>query len=118
MADAKHYLVNRLTNQVTVIVNGESKQLRIVSERDLFPQPAWYLDMEDPATLIPHTQTYELEFWDGEHSLHPGEEISVELQLEGGHKFISVIEGTVKTVAEQKVSIAGMETLSSRETAE
>ena len=38
MADAKHYLVNRLTRQVRVTVDGKSKQLRVVSERDFLPQ--------------------------------------------------------------------------------
>ena len=36
LADAKAYLVNRLTKQVTVTVNGESKQLRMVGE-DFYP---------------------------------------------------------------------------------
>ena len=38
-ADAKTYLVNRLTKQVTVTVNGEQRQLRIVRDRDFFPLP-------------------------------------------------------------------------------
>ena len=37
VADAKAYLVRRLTKQVIVTVHGESKQLRIVNERDSFP---------------------------------------------------------------------------------
>ena len=118
VADAKHYLVNRLTNLVSVIINGESKELRIISDKDFFPPPTWYPDMENLTTVSSHTPTYELEFWDAEHGLHPGEEISVELQLEGAGGFISVIKGTVKTVAEQKVSIVGTETLGLRETGE
>ena len=115
VADAKHYLVNRLTNSVSVIAKGESKELRIISEKDFFPPPTWHPDMENLTTMSSHTPTYELEFWDAAHGLHPGEEISVELKLEGESEFISVIEGTVKTVAEQKVSIAGMQTFSSKE---
>ena len=104
MADAKHYLVNRLTRQVTVNVNGKLKQLRIVSQRDFFlPLPEWTPDAECSA------ETYEIEFWNGEHALQPGEAISIELQPKGSPGYASVLEGTVITVAEQKVSIAGTE---------
>ena len=37
MEDAKHYLVNGLTRQVSVTVSGESKQLRIVTGTRLLP---------------------------------------------------------------------------------
>ena len=100
IADAKHYLVNRLTRQVTVNVNGKLKQLRIVSQRDFFPRTQ---DAECSA------ETYELEFWNGEHALQPGEVISIELRPKGSRGYASVLEGTVITVAEQKVSIAGTE---------
>ena len=101
MADAKHYLVNRLTRQVTVNVNGKLKQLRIVSQRDFFPRPVWTQDTECSA------ETYELEFWNSEHALQPGEAISIELRPKRGPGYASVLEGTVITVAEQKVSLLG-----------
>ena len=111
MADAKHYLVNRLTRQATATVNGKSKQLRIVSEHDfLLPHnPSWTPDIED--------STYEVELWDANHGLRPGDEVSIELQSEAVPESISVLEGTVTTVAEQKVSISGTSVLMSRETA-
>ena len=62
VADAKDYLVNRLTGQVTVTIKGESRQLRIVSEKDFFPLPVWTPGIDNPADLMPQTQTYELEF--------------------------------------------------------
>ena len=92
LADAKAYLVNRLTKQVTVTVNGESNQLRIVTERDLFP-------------LLARTPNYNLEFWNVDHGIKPGDEISVELPSEGSHEFAYVLEGTVVTVTYQKVSV-------------
>ena len=118
VADAKDYLVNRLTGQVTVTIKGESRQLRIVSEKDFFPLPVWTQGIDNPADLMPQTQTYELEFWDANHGLRPGEEISVDLQPEERHGYMSVLKGMVVTVAEQKVSIARRETLTSRETFE
>ena len=118
LADAKIYLVNRLTRQVTATINGESKQHRIVSDRDFFPQGVWPPDIENVADFLPYTPTYELEFWDVGHGISPGGEISVELLSDGSHEFASVLEGTVTTVAEHKVSVAGMERLTLRDTVE
>ena len=98
LADAKAYLVNRLTRQVNVTVNGKSNQLRIVPERDFFLLPA-------------RTPNYNLEFWNVDHCIKPGDEISGELPSEGSHEFAYVREGTVITVTYQKVSVIGTETL-------
>ena len=118
LKDAKAYLVNRLTRQVTVTVNGESKQLRVLIDKDFFPPPLWTPYVENLAGQTPRTTKYDLEFWDGQHGLLTGDEISIELQSEAGPGFASVLQGTVTAVAEQRVSIAGMETFVSRETAE
>ena len=107
LADAKHYLVNHLTKPVTVTVEGESKQLRIVSESDSFNAPAvWIANLSEP---LPDTSTFELEFWDAGHGLCPGDEVSIELSRERNPQSVSVLEGIVTTVAEQKVSIDGTE---------
>ena len=114
LRDAKAYLVNRLTREVSVTVNGESKQLRMVGDRDFFPKPAW---TGDPGTSMDTAlNTYDLELWDSNHGLLPGEKVSMELQSEAGRKFVSVLEGTVTTVTEQKVSIKGTDMFRSRET--
>ena len=101
VADAKHYLVNGLTRQVTVTVSGEPKQLRIVTGQDSFhpSDPSWTPDIEDPA--------YEVEFWDANHGLRPGDEVLMELQSEAVQRLVSVLKGTVTAVAEQKVSVTG-----------
>ena len=101
MEDAKHYLVNGLTRQVTVTVNGDSKQLRIVTDQDSFhpSNPSWTLGVEDSA--------YEVGFWDANHGLRPGEEVSMELQSDAVRRLVSVLEGTVTKVEEQKVSVTG-----------
>ena len=106
LADAKAYLVNRLTKQVTVTVNGESKQLRMVGE-DFYPVLDWI--SEPPFT-------YDIEFWDENHGLLTGEEVSIELQWKANHMSVSVLEGTVTAVEEQKVSIKGTNLLTLKRT--
>ena len=104
-ADAKHYLVNRLTKHVTVTVDGKPRQMRIVSEHDFF-LPRGVIRTSDIGNAIENA--YELEFWDAGHGLRPGGEITIELQPEGSNPLASVLEGTVTAVEEQKVSITGM----------
>ena len=106
LADAKAYLVNRLTKQVTVTVSGESKQLRMVGE-DFHPELDW--TSEPPFT-------YDVEFWDENHGLLPGEEVSIELQWKANRNSVSVLEGTVTTVEQQRVSIKGTNLLTSKQT--
>lgn len=118
LADAKNYLVNRLTRQVTVTVNGEPKQLRMVTERDFFPLASGNTNMENSADLSTYAPTYELEFWNVEHGINPEDEISVALPSDSGCKFVSILEGTVRTVAEHRVSVAGTERITSRDTGE
>ena len=59
-----------------------------------------------------------LELWDSNHGLLPGEEVSMELQSEAGHRFVSVLEGTVTGVTAQKVSIKGTDVFTSKENGE
>ena len=118
LTDAKAYLVNRLTRQVIATINGESRQLRIVTENDAFSIVATYTEVESVADLLSGTLTYDLEFWDVEHGISPGDEVSVELPDDEDHKLASVIEGTVIEVAEHKVSVAGRGRLTLRDDVE
>ena len=101
-ADAKTYLVNRLTKQVTVTVNGEQRQLRIVRDRDSFPLP-------ERTSEITLPQTYKLEFWNANHGLRPGEQISADIESESNS--VSTLEGVVKRVEQQFVWIEGMDVI-------
>ena len=118
LKDAKAYLVNRLTRKVTVTVDGESTQLRIIRDKDFFPPPLWTPYIENLEGEPPRMPKYDLEFWDAQHGLRTRDEISVEFQSEAGSGFASVLQGTVAAVTEQRVSIAGMETFVSTETTE
>ena len=123
VADAKAYLARRLTKQVIVNVNGESKQLRIVNERDSFPPPVsmsdhvWTADVEI-SSLSFDTPTYKFEFWDVNHGLSLGMSVSIELRAERSHGRVYVLKGTITTVEEHKVSVTGIDTVTFGKTAE
>lgn len=72
LADAKHYLVNRLTRQVEITVNGNQKQMRIVGEPFSSESAEWTPDTEAAIAEISGTKTFELNFWDCAHDLQPG----------------------------------------------
>ena len=72
VADAKHYLVGCATDQVAATINGQSKQLHILSGRDFFPPPVQVPDIENSADPLHYTLTYELEFWDSGHGISHG----------------------------------------------
>ena len=117
LADAKAYLVRNLTKGVIVTVDGgESKRLRIVNERDGFPTPVgtsdhvWTADV-DISRLSFDVPTYEVEFWDANHGLSSGVAVSVELEADGSHGFVSILEGEITRVEEHKVSITGIDTV-------
>ena len=107
LADAKHYLVNRLTHQVEVVVNGKPETLRIVGEeRYLFSSPSdssWSGDYDDED----QTNEYKLEFWDNRHRIVGGDQIVVKRRLRECPKKFYIVEGTVRSVDAQRVSIEG-----------
>ena len=107
LADAKHYLVNRLTHQVDVIMNGEPKTLRVVGEsRYLFfstSDAEWTTDCDQ----IELKKEYELEFWDNTHGLASGDQIVVELRRHEFPGLIDILEGEVHSIDGHKVSIEG-----------
>ncbi len=113
LADAKDYLVNRLTRQVTAAINGELRRLRLVTDKDIFPAPLWISETEMSEDLGTGPTTYELEFWDADHSFVTGEDMSLELPSDDDPRFASVLEGRVVEVAGHKVSIEGRDTLAS-----
>ena len=118
LADARAYLVNRLTREVVVTVSGESKQLRIVNDNDFFPIFAWSRSRETAIDMSHSASRCELEFWDDQHGLIVGEEISVELPSANNGRSVSILEGTVVAVEKQNVSVAGTETFGIREATE
>ena len=109
LADARYYLVNRRTKQVTVTVQGVSKKLRIISGRN-------FLIPDLPHDKIGGTLKYTLEFWDWEHGLYDGDAIGVELPLATSPGYSDMLEGNVVGVSCQTVSIEGVEHFRRRRT--
>ena len=107
LADAKCYLVNRLTRQVTVAIRGEDKQLRIVSEKDFFPSTVGTAEFQDAADWDSNGSIHGLEFWDAEHGLCPEDTVGVNIQMQKHPGTVAVLEGTVAKVENQKVWIRG-----------
>ncbi|MXX93297.1 MAG: hypothetical protein F4Y63_07620 [Chloroflexi bacterium] len=107
LADAKHYLVNRLTHRVDVVVNGETRPLRIVGEgRHLFfsiSDAEWTTDCDQ----IELKREYELEFWDDAHGLASGDQVVVKLRRHEFRGLIDMLEGEVHSIDGHKVSING-----------
>lgn len=115
LRDAKAYLVNRMSRAVSCVVNGERKQLRIcVTREGLLPtnmsDRVW--SDEDSSEDV---ETYELDFWDADHGLNPGDQIAVGVVWDVEMGWASVLDGTVAGVQQQNVSIAGTNVLTSRD---
>ena len=111
-ADAKHYLVNRRTKRVTVLVNADSKQLRIVGEPKLIASPEWTANVEDELSELSGGERYEMEFWDSEHGIKPGDEIVFEMPSRGSTTIGWCYEGSVTRVEAQMTTMDGVKCLS------
>ena len=108
-ADAKRYLVNRLSNRVTVLINGNRKKLRIVGEPHLPADSEWTADVEDPKYFLSRTETIEMEFWDKEHGLQPEDDVVVAIPSRETPSIATCYEGSVTQVADQMVKMEGTE---------
>ncbi len=105
LADAKHYLVNRRTAQVTVTVNGNSTQLRIVGEPRVNSKPSWNIDREKLESISDLERTYNVEFWDAEHGICSGDAISVEIPTKVNQDYFFLFQGKVRELKGHLVSI-------------
>ena len=107
LTDAKHYLVNRFTHSVDVIMNGDTKPLRIVGEECYLLLSTSAAEWTPSIDLIDLKQKYELEFWDGNHGLRIGDSITVKRRRKGPSRLVDILEGDVDSVVGHKVSIEG-----------
>ena len=57
---------------------------------------------------MPEALTYDLEFWNDNHGLQPGDEVSVGLQSERRDDLTYILEGEVAEVENQTVSVTGV----------
>lgn len=113
-ADAKWYLVNRLTSKATVTVNGAARKLRIVGKPQIPADSEWTSDSETVLKQMTRGTTIKLEFWDGNHSLQPGDEVAIEVPSKEFPTIASCYEGSMASVEGQNVTIEGNEYLKER----
>lgn len=107
LADAKHYLVNRLTHRLPAEINGTSTEFRIVSEKDFFISSAASRWSDDPGDHVISAQTYDLELWNDQHGLITGDTVSFKLRRRELSGVVSILDGEVSSVDGHRVSIIG-----------
>ena len=92
LGDAIAYLVNRYTKRVEVTVEGQSKQFRIITEKS---------SVSSGDRLV---------FWNANHGLSVGDEVSVMIVREADHDDESAyrLTGTVAEVQMQMVKVTGI----------
>ena len=101
LSDAKLYLVNRLTSNVKVTVNGMSNQVRIVEEPHLPADSEW-----TSVVRLSDETTIKLELWDSRHGLQSGDEVSFEFQPKRSG-LMRLYRGSVTQVEDQMVTLLG-----------
>ena len=107
IADAQWYLVNRLTHQVDVSVNGEAKQLRIMGGKKFYFSSVSETGWNSLDELSIRRKLYELEFWDGDHGLNVGDNVEIKLYRKDYKGIVDVLRGDSVDVEGHKVSIKG-----------
>lgn len=107
LADAKHYLVSRLTRVASCVVNGERREMRLcIYDRFGFwsTSSAHVWNSTDSET---DAATYDVEFWDACHGVKRGDRVSIGISWNEDDASASVLYGIVGDVENQKVSIIG-----------
>lgn len=103
LKDAQNFLVNHLSERVIFEVNGEEKHLRIVKKL-VYERDAVSYSRE----IRPLERMHDLELWDNNHGLNPGDVIVVRLPFKGEERRIRyILRGQVEVVSGSKVSVLG-----------
>ena len=91
---------------VSLSVNGQSRRLRLVNNYRYYRRDR---DAEWTGSEDAFAKVYGIEFWDDSHELAVGDEVTIELPLEYSPtgRGVHILEGTVKDVAGQEVSVTG-----------
>ena len=110
LKDAKNHLVDRLTFNATVRVGSENKQLRLFGNQNDFPEEIFSQLTPNPEDVYSQDQTFKLEFWDGDHELMAGSDLTVFPASDLGRGYVTVLQGKVTSVSEQSVTVKGMVT--------
>ena len=100
--DGQNWIVSQSCKQVTVVAGQQTKQRYIRSDRPYLPDPN-NLD----TTELDKAQELELSFWDTDHELLPGQQVTITLASGDESKAGETLEGVVTKVEQQKVWIMG-----------
>lgn len=109
LADAKRYLVNRLTQAVTVVVPGGSRKLRMFSDGSGWPPERNEIEQESQTLASSGVMMFTFHFWDGNHGLSSLDKVSVKIVDQWDSRFASVFDGEVQSVEGAKVWLKGEE---------
>lgn len=107
LADAKHYVVNRLTAPVLVIVNGVAKRLRIHLRKHALVHAGFLNSLWDGSATFPQECPADVVFWDASHGLDVGDIVSVRRLGNAERDYVAVLEGSVIRAAGHQITISG-----------
>ena len=103
--DAQNWVVSQCCKQVTVVAGQQTSQRYICSSDSYLPHPnvGRNLDTTEPDK----PQELELSFWDTDHELLPGQQVTITLAFGDESKAGDNLGGVVAKVEQQKVWIMG-----------
>ncbi len=104
LADAKRYLIERLTHRIKVRIGDESRSLRLIEDHDSFV-PTSTRDWTGDENYGP--ESYNLEFWDDQHGLNIGQNITAKLHHRDSSDLVSVLKGKITSVEGHRATVVG-----------
>ena len=103
--DAQNWIVSQCCKQVTVVAGQQTSQLYICSGDPYLPHSNMTRNLD--TTELDEPQELELSFWDTDHELLPGQQVTITLAFGGESKTGDNLKGVVTKVERQKVWITG-----------
>ena len=105
--DAVNYMVNISTRRMLIIVSGEQRVLRLVSDSKYFHSSdhTMFTASDSDVIDLDAVASYTLELWDSEHGLEVGDEVQAMLQSDT--EWASNLKGCVVEVKRNEVTVRG-----------
>lgn len=103
--DGQNWIVSQFCKQVTVVTDQQASQQYIRSDGPYLPDPNLVRNVD--TTELDKAQELELSFWDTDHELLPGRQVTITLAFGDESKAGENLEGVVTKVEQQKVWIMG-----------
>ena len=103
--DGQNWIVSQSCKQVTVVAAQQTSQRYICSDGPYLPDPNLVRNLD--TTELDKAQELELSFWDSDHELLPGRQVTITLAFGDGSKAGDNLGGVVTKVEQQRVWIMG-----------